>query len=189
MSFSSPVWKYRMSYCTFHTGRAIALTPPPPPPPTPMSKFFFQMGFSKNLSFKIAMSRWSGGRVGIRHHLGLTFWLYVTFILQWIAFIYGRDKEEDQQVFPMQERQVSLSSLFKKKPVHNAIRHFSCIFIFSKSSDGFCLYLVGRSKILLSTTHNPAHDLETHQWAPFQVAGLLHAWQISHQISKYHEGW
>ena len=29
-----------------------------------------------------------------------------------------------------------------------------------------------------------------HQWAPFQVAGLLHAWQISHQISRYvyHEG-
>ena len=22
-----------------------------------------------------------------------------------------------------------------------------------------------------------------HQWAPFQIAGLLHAWQISHQIS------
>ena len=29
-----------------------------------------------------------------------------------------------------------------------------------------------------------------HQWAPFQVAGLLHTWQISHQISRYvyHEG-
>ena len=29
-----------------------------------------------------------------------------------------------------------------------------------------------------------------HQWAPFQIAGLLHAWQISHQISTYfyHEG-
>ena len=29
-----------------------------------------------------------------------------------------------------------------------------------------------------------------HQWAPLQVAGLLHAWQISHQISRYvyHEG-
>ena len=29
-----------------------------------------------------------------------------------------------------------------------------------------------------------------HQWAPFQTAGLLHAWQISHQISRYvyHEG-
>ena len=31
----------------------------------------------------------------------------------------------------------------------------------------------------------------SHQWAPFQVAGLLHAWLISHQISRYvyHEGW
>ena len=30
-----------------------------------------------------------------------------------------------------------------------------------------------------------------HQWAPFQIAGLLHAWLISHQISRYvyHEGW
>ena len=30
-----------------------------------------------------------------------------------------------------------------------------------------------------------------HQWVPFQIAGLLHAWQISHQISRYvyHEGW
>ena len=29
-----------------------------------------------------------------------------------------------------------------------------------------------------------------HQWAPFQVAGLLHAWQISHYMSRYvyHEG-
>ena len=24
-----------------------------------------------------------------------------------------------------------------------------------------------------------------HQWAPFQIAGLLHTWQISHQISRY----
>ena len=38
--------------------------------------------------------------------------LYVTFILHWIAFIFGRDEEEDQYVFPMQERQLSLSSLY-----------------------------------------------------------------------------
>ena len=24
-----------------------------------------------------------------------------------------------------------------------------------------------------------------HQWAPFQIAGLLHAWEISHQICRY----
>ena len=32
---------------------------------------------------------------------------------------------------------------------------------------------------------------DPHQWTPFQIAGLLHAWQISHQISRYvyHEGW
>ena len=31
----------------------------------------------------------------------------------------------------------------------------------------------------------------SHQWAPFQIAGLRHAWQISHQISTYFycEGW
>ena len=29
-------------------------------------------------------------------------------------------------MFPMHERQLSLSSLFKK-PVHNAVRHFSCL--------------------------------------------------------------
>ena len=30
-----------------------------------------------------------------------------------------------------------------------------------------------------------------HQRAPFQIAGLLHAWQISHLISRkvYHESW
>ena len=37
--------------------------------------------------------------------------LYVTFILQWIAFIFGRDKEEDQWVCRVQERQLSLSPL------------------------------------------------------------------------------
>ena len=30
--------------------------------------------------------------------------LYVTFILQWIAFIFGRDKKEDQKACHMQER-------------------------------------------------------------------------------------
>ena len=37
--------------------------------------------------------------------------LYVTFIIQWIAFIFGRD-EEDQKVCHMHERQLSLSSLY-----------------------------------------------------------------------------
>ena len=55
--------------------------------------------FSKNLSFKIVT----------------IFQSYVTFILQWIAFIFGRNEEEDQWVFHMQERQLSLSLLFKKK--------------------------------------------------------------------------
>ena len=35
------------------------------------------------------------------------------------------------------------------------------------------------------------HGQHPHQWAPFQIAGLLHAWQNSHQISRYvyQEGW
>ena len=35
------------------------------------------------------------------------------------------------------------------------------------------------------------HGQHPHQWAPFQISGLLHVWQISHQISRYvyHEGW
>ena len=37
--------------------------------------------------------------------------LYVTFILQWIAYIFGRDEEEDQWGCHLQETQLSLSSL------------------------------------------------------------------------------
>ena len=37
--------------------------------------------------------------------------LYVTFILQWIAFVFGKDKEEDQLACGMQERQFSLCAL------------------------------------------------------------------------------
>ena len=58
---------------------------------------------------------------------------YITFILQWIAFIFGRDEEEDQLAFSMKERQLSLSSLFKKKNIHNAVRCFSCFNICLKS--------------------------------------------------------
>ena len=36
---------------------------------------------------------------------------YVTFILQWLAFIFGRDEKEDQEVCPVQESQLLLSSL------------------------------------------------------------------------------
>ena len=37
--------------------------------------------------------------------------LYVTriFILQWIAFMFGWDEEEYQKMFPMQEKQSSVS--------------------------------------------------------------------------------
>ena len=53
----------------------------------------FLDGFSKNQSFKIVMS----GRASSQVHFWLTFFskLYVTVILQWIAFIFSRDEEED----------------------------------------------------------------------------------------------
>ena len=65
--------------------------------------YTFLDGFFKKSSCKIAMS----GQVGIgwlalgfstQVNLLVNFFtkLYVTFILQWIAFIFGRDEEENQ---------------------------------------------------------------------------------------------
>ena len=79
------------------------------------------------------MSGWAlGGRASSRLNLLVNHFskLYVTFILQWIAFIRGKDEEEDQLEFQTKERQLSLSSLFKK-PVHNAVRGFSCYAVVS----------------------------------------------------------
>ena len=42
-------------------------------------------------------------------------------------------------MFHMPERQLSLSSLFKKKTVHNAIRHFSCFYV--DLYDNYQLYM------------------------------------------------
>ena len=59
----------------------------------------FLDGFLKNLSFKIAMSGRAGGHLAsseVYLLVNLFSKLYVTFILQWIAFIFGRDEEEDQ---------------------------------------------------------------------------------------------
>ena len=58
--------------------------------------------FKKNLFFRIVMSWQVCGQAGVGRRLRFTFWLiffsklYVTFILQWIAFIFGRGEEEDQ---------------------------------------------------------------------------------------------
>ena len=72
------------------------------------------------------MSRWAG--VALRPRLTVWSKLHITFILQWIDFIFGRNEEEDQFLFHMQDRQLSLPLLLKKKKknVHNAIGHFSC---------------------------------------------------------------
>ena len=64
--------------------------------------------------------------------------LYVTIILQLIAFIFGRDEEEDQQACHVQDRQLTFFVMYVspltsevylflfEQPVHNVIRHFSC---------------------------------------------------------------
>ena len=57
----------------------------------------FWTGFSKTPSFKISMSgRLGFGRAGGRPQLTLFQSYMFTLILQWIAFIFGRDEEEDQ---------------------------------------------------------------------------------------------
>ena len=53
----------------------------------------FGCAFQKNLSFKIVMS---GLASRARASSQVNLLLYVTFILQWIDFIFGRDEEEDQ---------------------------------------------------------------------------------------------
>ena len=66
---------------------------------------FLDRFLKNNLSFKIATSGWASGRcraVGCQASSEVYLLvnrfskLYVTFILQWIAFIFGRDEEEDQ---------------------------------------------------------------------------------------------
>ena len=56
--------------------------------------------FQKNLSFKIAMSLWAGvwrkASSQVNLLVNLFSKLYISFILQWIAFIFGRDEVEDQ---------------------------------------------------------------------------------------------
>ena len=44
------------------------------------------------------------------------FKVIVTFILQWIAFIFCRDEEEDQYRCHIEETQLSLSSLYTHLP-------------------------------------------------------------------------
>ena len=78
--------------------------------------FLFGTFFFKNLSFKIAGTGQAGRRQAGGHRIPMSSEvyflvnlfsnLYVTFILQWIAFIFGRDEEE------------------------NAVRRFSCFFFF-----------------------------------------------------------
>ena len=51
-----------------------------------------------NPSFKIVMSGRAGGRASAEVYLLVNLFskLCVTFILQWILFMFGRDEEEDQ---------------------------------------------------------------------------------------------
>ena len=88
------------------------------------------MGFSKNLSFKIA-----GWRAGVGCRPRLTFWstffqsymlpLFFNGLLSYLVEM----KRMTRRCFHVQERQLSLSSLFKK-PIHSAIRCFSCMIMY-----------------------------------------------------------
>ena len=76
---------------------------------------FFFFSFFFNLFFKIAIS-W---RAGVGRHPRFIFWLtfFVSYMLslffsELLSFV--RDEEEEQQVFHVQERQLSLSSFIKK---------------------------------------------------------------------------
>ena len=66
--------------------------------------------------------------------------LYVTFVLQWIAFIFGRDEEEVQLVCHMQERQVSLSSLCTFDLLkHLSIMPLGVFLIYYGKSESTCI--------------------------------------------------
>ena len=56
--------------------------------------------------------------------------------------------------------------------------------MFDKQSSTFSCIII---RFLINM---PVQGQNPHQWAPFQTAGLLHAWQILHHISRYvhHEG-
>ena len=69
--------------------------------------FLIRPVFQNICSFKTAMSQ-------VNLLVNLFSKLYVTFIFQWIAFIFGRDEEEDQKVFHVEERQLSFFIFFLK---------------------------------------------------------------------------
>ena len=70
--------------------------------------------------------------------------LYITFIRHWIVFIFGRDEEEDQ-VFLVQERQFSLSLLFKKKNPLIMLLGVFLIYIYSQAKTYFLGLCKGQS--------------------------------------------
>ena len=62
-----------------------------------LGRVLFGWVFSKNLSFKNSNVQALGGRASPQVYLLVNLFstLYVAFILQWIAFIFGRNKEVD----------------------------------------------------------------------------------------------
>ena len=54
------------------------------------------------------------------------FILYITFILQWIAFVFGRDEEQDQSVFCVQETTLSFFVMYLS-PLMSEVYLFSVI--------------------------------------------------------------
>ena len=84
------------------------------------------------------------------------------------------------------------ATLFHRDWSWNICKKGSCQFLVNECTH----VLVNRLEDWISHHHHHHHhhqifiDVQVqgqhpHQWAPFLVAGLLHIWQISHQISRY----
>ena len=75
------------------------------------------------------------------------------------------------------------------------MKHFLQSFLSADSKRAVVSFLVKNAHIIIIIIgfliNVQVQGQHPHQWAPFQIAGLLHAWQISHQSSRYvyHEGW
>ena len=65
-------------------------------------KNIISLSSAENAQRVVKVKKAMSGQAGVGGHPRFTFWLtffsklYVTFIFQWIAFIFGRDEEEDQ---------------------------------------------------------------------------------------------
>ena len=75
---------------------------------------------------------------------------------------------------------ILVNMFFSLDPTNTVIKRWCMVLltIIGKYKFGYHNIIIG---FLINVQVQGQHP---HQWAPFQVAGLLHAWQISHQISR-----